>query len=105
MKCKTVRNIDVFAGCEPYAVTVAIGDRTKKIIPAGTVICRDEYPPADCVTLVRNGLATPEDDECRLASNRTASEIAAAIAAMDRLLSGKPMVDDDEDEEDEEDDE
>lgn len=107
MKCRTTRNIDVFAGCEPYVVEIPFGQGTKKVIPAGVVICKAEYPPADCVTLVLNGLATPEDDECRKACNRSDAQIAAAKEAMDRLLSGKGMAEDDDDdeEEDEEDDE
>lgn len=105
MKCKTVRNIDVFAGCEPYVIEIPCGQGMKKIIPAGTLICRDEYPPADCVTLVQNGLAEPADDECKAACNMTAAQIAAAKVAMDRLLAGKGPVDDDDDDESEEDDE
>jgi hypothetical protein len=105
VKCKTVRNIDVFAGCEPYVIEIQFGQGMKKIIPAGTLICRDEYPPADCVKLVQNGLAEPADDECRQACNMTAAQINDAKVAMDRLLAGKGPVDDDEDEEPEEDDE
>jgi len=103
MKCRTNRNIDVDANCFPKYVTTL--DNGKKVIASGTVICRDEFPLADCVALVHNGLATPEDDECRQACNRTAAEIAAAKAAMDRLLSGKGLIEDEDEEEDEEDDE
>ena len=104
MKCRTSRNIDADVNCFPKYVTTT--ESGKKIISAGTLICHDEFPLANCVALVQNGLATPEDDECRLACNRTESEIAAAKAAMDRLLSGKGMSEDDEEEnENEEDDE
>jgi len=103
MKCRTNRNIDADVNCFPgYVTTTETG---KKIIAAGTLICRDEFPLANCVALVQNGLATPEDDECRQACNRTESEIAAAKAAMDRLLSGKGLIEDEDDEEDEEDEE
>lgn len=103
MKCKTIRDIDADVNCFPaYVSETATG---KKVIRSGTVICRDEFPLADCVTLVLNGLAVPADEECRKACNRTEAQIAAAKEAMDRLLSGKGMVEDDEDDEDEEDDE
>lgn len=103
MKCKTIRDIDADVNCFPaYVSENAMG---KKVIRAGTVICRDEFPLADCVTLVLNGLAVPADEECRKACNRSEAQIAAAKEAMDRLLSGKGMVEDDEDDEDEEDDE
>jgi hypothetical protein len=103
MKCRTNRNIDADANCFPSYVTTAANG--KKIIAAGTVICRDDFPLADCVALVQNGLATPEDEECRLACNRTTSEIAAAKEAMDRLLSGKGLMEDDDEDDEEEDDE
>ena len=102
MKCKTTRIIDVDAGCEPY---VREDERGKKIIPAGTTICAEVYPPANCVSLVLNGLAEPADDECRKACNLTDVQIAEKKAAMDRLLSGKGMIEDDNEEDDEEDDE
>lgn len=103
MKCKTIRDIDADVNCFPaYVSENATG---KKVIRAGTVICRDEFALADCVTLVLNGLAVPADEECRKGCNRSEAQIAAAKDAMDRLLSGKGMVDDDEDDEDEEDDE
>ena len=102
MKCRAIRDIDADVNCFPaYLSETATG---KKVIKAGTVICRDEFPPADCVTLVLNGLAVPEDDECRRACNRSEAQIAAAKEAMDRLLSGKGLAED-EDDEDEEDDE
>ncbi len=102
MKCRTVRDIDADVNCFPaYVSETAMG---KKVIRSGTVICRDEFPLADCVTLVLNGLAVPEDDECRKACNRSEAQIAAAKVAMDRLLSGKGLAED-QDYEDEEDDE
>lgn len=102
MKCRTIREIDADVKCFPaYVSETATG---KKVIRSGTVICRDEFPLADCVTLVLNGLAVPEDDECRKACNRSQAQIAAAKEAMDRLLSGKGLAED-EDDEDEEDDE
>jgi hypothetical protein len=101
MKCKTSRDIDADVGCFPKYITTT--EAGKKIIAAGTVICRDEFPLANCVALVHNGLASPEDEECRAACNRTACEIAAAKEAMDRLLNGKGLPEDeDEDEDDEE---
>jgi len=100
VKCRTNRNIDADVGCFPKYVTTT--ESGKKIIAAGTVICRDEFPLANCVALVHNGLASPEDEECRAACNRTDSEIAAAKDAMDRLLNGKGSIEDEEDDEDEE---
>lgn len=102
MKCRTIRDIDADVNCLPaYVLETATG---KKVIRSGTVICRDEFALADCVTLVLNGLAVPEDDECRKACNRSEAQIAAAKEAMDRLLSGKGLAEDGDDE-DEEDDE
>lgn len=103
MKCLTVRDIDADVNCFPaYVSENAVG---KKVIKSGTVICRDEFPLANCVALVLNGLATPADEECRKACNRTDAQIAAAKEAMDRLLSGKGLKEDDDDDDDEEDDE
>lgn len=102
MKCRTIRDIDADVNCfSAYVSETATG---KKMIRSGTVICRDEFALADCVTLVLNGLAVPEDDECRKACNRSEAQIAAAKEAMDRLLSGKGLAEDENDE-DEEDDE
>tara|TARA_R110000868_G_scaffold248553_2_gene505086 strand:- start:7444 stop:7752 length:309 start_codon:yes stop_codon:yes gene_type:complete len=99
VKCKTTRDIDADAGCFlKYITTTKAG---KKIIASGTQICRDEFPLANCVALVQNGLADPADEECRVACNRTESEIAVAKEAMDRLLNGKGLPED-EDEDDEE---
>lgn len=99
MKCKTTRDIDADAGCFPKYVTTT--EAGKKIIASGTLICRDEFSLANCVALVQNGLADPADEECRIACNRTESEIAVAKEAMDRLLNGKGLFED-EDEDDEE---
>ena len=89
MKCKTNREIRADVNCHPpYVSKNALG---RDVIKAGTIICKEEFPQADCVALVLNGLATPEDDECRAACNRTDAQIAAAKAAMDRLLSGKSL--------------
>lgn len=78
----------------------------REVIAPGVVICRDEFPLADCVKLVQNGLAVPEDEECRAACNRTESELQTARDAMTNLLSGKSLAGEDDDEpEDEEDDE
>lgn len=103
MKCLTTRDIDADVNCfAKYVSENAVG---KKVIKGGTIICRDEFPSADCVALVLNGLATPADEECRKACNRTDAEIAAAKEAMDRLLSGKGLKEDEDDEDDEGDDE
>lgn len=93
MKCKTIREIRADVNCFPKYVTLNAAGR--EVIATGTVICRDEFPLADCVTLVLNGLAIPEDDECRKACNRTDSEITAAREAMDRLLNPDSYDDDD----------
>lgn len=103
MKCKTTRAISADVNCHPPYVTTDVMGR--KVIAAGTVICRDEFPLADCVKLVLNGLAVPEDEECRAGCNRSESDLAAAREAMDNLLAGKLFADeDDEDEEPEEED-
>jgi hypothetical protein len=100
VKCKTTRDIDADVNCFPAYVTETPAG--KKIIASGTLICHDEFPLANCVALVQNGLADPADEECKLACNRTESEIAVAKEAMHRLLSGKGLADDDDEEEDEE---
>ena len=100
MKCKTTRDIDADVNCFPAYVTETPAG--KKIIASGTLICHDEFPLANCVALVQNGLADPADEECRLACNRTESEIAVAKEAMDRLLNGKGSPEDEDDDEDEE---
>lgn len=89
MKCKTIRDVRADVNCYPQYVTLDAAGR--KVIAAGTVICKDEFPLADCVTLVVNGLAVPEDDECREACGKSAAELSAARAAMTRLLSGRAM--------------
>lgn len=99
MKCKTTRDIDADVNCFPAYVTETPAG--KKIIASGTLICRDEFPLANCVALVQNGLADPADEECRLACNRTELEIAVAKDAMNRLLSGNGLAED-EDQDDEE---
>lgn len=100
MKCKTVRNIDADVNCHPPYVSMDVMGRP--VIAAGTIICRDEFPLANCVALVQNGLADPVDDECRKACNRTQVEIDAAKAAMARMFS--VAEDNDDDSEDDEDD-
>lgn len=101
MKCKTIRDIRADVNCHPaYVSKNAMG---RDVIAAGVVICREEFPLADCVTLVLNGLAIPEDEECRAACNRTESQLQDAREAMEKLLN--PPEEDEEDYEDEEDDE
>ena len=100
MKCKTTRDIDADVNCFPAYVTETPAG--KKIIASGTLICHDEFSLANCVALVQNGLADPADEECRIACNRTESEIVVAKEAMDRLLNGKGLPEDEDDEEDEE---
>lgn len=99
MKCKTTRDIDADVNCFPAYVTETPAG--KKIIASGTLICHDEFPLANCVALIQNGLADPADEESKLACNRTESEIAVAKEAMHRLLSGKGLADDDEEEDEE----
>lgn len=102
MKCQTVHDIRADINCFPGYVTQNIMGRD--IIAKGTIICRDQFALADCVALVMNGLAVPLDDECRAACNLDAAQIAAKVAAMDKLLHPSD-VDEDEDDEDYEDDE
>ena len=100
MKCKTTHDIRADVNCFPKYVTQNIMGRD--IIAKGTVICRDEFALADCVSLVMNGLAMPVDDECRMACNLDAAQIAAKVEAMERLLH-PPLDEDDEDDDEEED--
>jgi hypothetical protein len=102
MKCKTIRDIAADVNCHPPYVS--LNSLGRKVIKAGTIICKDEFPLADCVALIHNGLAVPDDDECHAACNRTAFQIAAAKAAMDKLLAGKSLSGLGEDEEDNEED-
>jgi hypothetical protein len=101
VKCKTIREIRCDVNCHPAYVSKNMHGRD--VIAPGVVICKDEFPLADCVRLVLNGLAIPDDEECRLACNRTESQLQAARDAMDRMLN--PLVEDEEDDdtEDEED--
>ena len=101
MKCKTVRNIDSDTGCFPGYVSLDVMGRP--VIAAGTVICRDEFPAANCVALVRNGLADPVDDECREACRMTDTQIREAQAAMDRMWTVDDSDDNADDTEDEDD--
>lgn len=99
MKCQTTQDLRADVNCLPAYVTK--NSMGRDVIARGTVICRDEFPPADCVTLVLNGLAVPVDDECREACNLDAAQIAAKVAAMERMLH--PPEDDSDDEFDEDD--
>lgn len=103
MKCKTIREISADVNCHPPYVT--LNTLGRKVIASGTIICRDEFPLADCVKLVLNGLAIPEDDECRMGCNRTESQLQAAREAMADLLAGKSIADEDDDDEPEDDEE
>lgn len=97
MKCKTIQEIRADVNCFPGYVS--LNGLGREVIKVGTVICRDEFALADCVALVRNGLATPEDEECRKACNLTEAQLQAAKDAMQKLLN--PSVEDsDEDESD-----
>jgi len=100
VKCKTIREIRCDVNCHPAYVSKNASGRD--VIAPGVVICREEFPLADCVTLVLNGLAIPEDDECRLACNRSDAQLQAARDAMEKLLN-PPVEDEDDDDEDEED--
>jgi len=100
VKCKTTQDLRCDVNCFPGYVTQNIMGRD--IIAKGTVICRDEFALADCVTLVLNGLAVPVDDECRAACNLDAAQIAAKVAAMEKMLHPPEDEDDDEYEDDDE---
>lgn len=101
MKCKTIREIGADLNCHPPYVS--LNSLGRKVIAPGVVICKDEFPLANCVSLCLNGLAIPEDEECRLACNRTEMELQAARQAMTDLLAGKSL-DQDEGDDDESDD-
>jgi hypothetical protein len=102
MKCRTIREIAADVNCHPPYVT--LNSLGRRVIASGTIICQKEFPLADCVSLVLNGLAVAEDDECRLACNRTDAELAAAKVAMDKLLAGEGVAGLDFDDNDYEDD-
>lgn len=100
MICKTIHQLDCDTGCDPSLVTVL--DNGKRVILVGTVIDAASVPTADCVKLVRNGLAIPIDEECRAAAQRTDAQLTAAQIAMQKMLA-IPPENDDEDNDDEED--
>lgn len=100
MKCKTMQDLRADVNCHPpYVTQNAMG---RDIIAKGTVICKDEFPLADCVTLVLNGLAIPFDEECSKACNLTQVAIDAKIAAMEKMLHPKEDEDDEFEDEDDE---
>ena len=101
MKCKTVQDLRADVNCYPGYVTQNVMGRD--IIAKGTVICRAEFALANCVSLVLNGLAVPFDDECRDACNLNEVQIAAKVAAMEKMLH--PPEDDSEDDDEEEEEE
>lgn len=98
MKCVTIQQLDCDTHCDTKLVTVtAYGLR---VVLAGTVIDEAECPTADCVKLVKMGLADPADEECRAAVNMTPEQIAKAQLAQRKLagMVSEPEDDDDEDE-------
>ena len=99
MKCKTTQDLRCDVNCHPpYITKNAMG---RDVIAKGTIICRDEFALADCVSLVRNGLAIPMDDECRKACDMSQAKIDAAVAAMEKMLHPKEDEEDEFEEEDE----
>lgn len=100
MKCKTVQDLRADVNCHPPYVTKNVMGR--EIVAAGTVICRDEFPLADCVTLVLNGLAIPVDEECQKACNLTQVELDRKVAAMEKMLHPKEDEEDEFEDEEEE---
>ncbi len=99
MKCVTVKQLDCDTHCDVRLVTVtAYGLR---VVLAGTMIDETVCPTADCVALVKMGLADPADDECRAAVNMTPEQIARAQLAQRKLTAMAPEAEDDTDEEDE----
>ena len=99
MKCKTVQDLRCDVHCYPGYISQNVMGRD--VIAKGTIICRDEFALADCVSLVRNGLAIPMDEECRKASDMSQAKIDAAVAAMEKMLHPKEDDEEDEYEEDE----
>ena len=86
MRCKTTQNLGVVPSWKsPLIVEI---DR-RRFVPAGTIIDQAEHPETNCVALVRNGEAVPMDDECREAARRTATQVAAAVAARAKLETGE----------------
>lgn len=103
MRCKATRDIGVAPLCDPKLVTQ--NELGRPVIANGTVIDEAECPTADCVRLVKSGMAVPLDDECREACKMTDTQIAAAQAAVDKMMVARGVEgdedDDDIDEEDE----
>ena len=95
MKCKLLRDMD---GRNPdYNEEAALVSRANGVEydvprdcvrPLGTVI---DHP--DSWQLVQQGVAIPEDEECRAKANMTPAQMAAAVAAYDRLAKGRATGD------------
>lgn len=99
MKCVTVTQLDCDTHCDVRLVTVT--PYGLRVVLAGTLIDEEECPTADCVKLVKMGLADPADDECRAAVNMTPEQIARAQLAQRKLTGIAPEPEDDTDDEDE----
>jgi len=100
MKCVTIKQLDCDTHCDERLVTVT--PYGLRVVLAGTLIDEAECPTADCVKLVRMGLADPADDECRAAVKMTPEQIAKAQLAQRRLTAMAPEAEDDDEEDDDE---
>lgn len=86
MKCKTTRDLAVVPTWKSPLIAT---DGKRRYVPAGTIIDQQEHPETNCVALVRNGEAVPMDEECREAASMSAAQVAAAVAARERLEKGE----------------
>ena len=86
MKCKTTRDLAVVP---TWQSPLIVSDGKRRYVPAGTIIDQHEHPETNCVALVRNGEAVPMDEECREAASMSAAQVAAAVAARERLEKGE----------------
>ena len=101
MKCITVKQLDCDTHCDKRLVTVT--PYGLRVVLAGTLIDEAECPTADCVKLVKMGLADPADDECRAAVNMTPEQIAKAQLAQRKLTPMMPELETDDDDDEDED--
>ena len=98
MRCVTIKQLDCDTHCDPRLVTVT--PYGLRVVLAGTMIDEAECPTADCVKLVKMGLADPADDECRAAVNMTPEQIAKAQLAQRKLTPMAPESEEDDEDED-----
>lgn len=100
MKCVTIQHLDCDTHCDDKLVHTMPDGR--RVVLSGTLIDQSECPTADCVRLVKMGLADPADDECRTACRMTPEQIAKAQLAQRKLMAMLPEPEDTEEEDEDE---